>query len=343
MRRSLGTLVDLVGDGFDIVHVHTPIASFLTRLAAARTPRDRRPAVVYTAHGFHFHKDGRAVTNLVFAGAEKLAGRWTDRLVVINHEDRAQAARLGIVPREHLVEMPGIGVDTSWFSPGQVVPETASAIRAGLSIPDGSPTFVLVGELNRNKRPTDVIEALSRMNDERAHLIMLGDGPSRDVVIESIRAAGLERRVHLQGVVDDVRPYIAAADALVARKQAGGTAPFHHGGAVDGGAGHLLLGARQHAARDARRGLDRADRRHPGDGRCDGRRGARPRRGRGRRPAGSRPDGRRIRRGRRDGTARSAVCRDPGGPARPVGPPLGRVGPTAPGALQAAEDREDVE
>jgi glycosyltransferase involved in cell wall biosynthesis len=215
MRQSFRSLSSLVGGGFDLVHVHTPIASFVTRLAAARTPRPRRPAVVYTAHGFHFHKHGHLLTNLVFASAEKVAGRWTDRLVVINHEDHAQARRLRIVPPQHLIEMPGIGVDTSWFSPNRVAPEIVSKIRAELAIPDGSPTFVLVGELNRNKRPTDVIHALSRMGDRSAHLILLGDGPSKDEVIDAMRSAGVERRVHLQGVVDDVRPFIAAADALI--------------------------------------------------------------------------------------------------------------------------------
>jgi glycosyltransferase involved in cell wall biosynthesis len=215
MRRSLGTLKELVGDDFDIVHVHTPIASFLTRLSAALTPRGRRPAVMYTAHGFHFHRHGHPLTNLVFAAAEKLAGRWTDRLIVINHEDRAQATRLRIVSPERLVEMPGIGVDTAWFAPERVTPEAVLAVRGRLAIPQGTTTFVLIGELNRNKRPTDVVEALSSMERGDAHLILLGDGPSRSEVLKAIRAAGVERRVHVQGVVDDVRPYIAAADALI--------------------------------------------------------------------------------------------------------------------------------
>jgi glycosyltransferase involved in cell wall biosynthesis len=151
----------------------------------------------------------------VFAAAEKLAGRWTDRLIVINHEDRAQATRLRIVSPERLVEMPGIGVDTAWFAPERVTPEAVLAVRGRLAIPQGTTTFVLIGELNRNKRPTDVVEALSSMERGDAHLILLGDGPSRSEVLKAIRAAGVERRVHVQGVVDDVRPYIAAADALI--------------------------------------------------------------------------------------------------------------------------------
>src|SRR5579883_1244489 len=38
---------------FDLVHVHTPIASLIGRFAAARA---EVPKIVYTAHGFYFHE-----------------------------------------------------------------------------------------------------------------------------------------------------------------------------------------------------------------------------------------------------------------------------------------------
>src|SRR4051812_2626543 len=49
-RRALELI--LAGTRPDIVHVHTPIASMLARLAVARMPADQRPLVAYTAHGF---------------------------------------------------------------------------------------------------------------------------------------------------------------------------------------------------------------------------------------------------------------------------------------------------
>ena len=41
-------------ESFDVVHVHTPIAAFLGRIAAFFAGV---PFVVYTAHGFYFHDE----------------------------------------------------------------------------------------------------------------------------------------------------------------------------------------------------------------------------------------------------------------------------------------------
>ncbi len=163
--------------GYDIVHVHTPIAAFLTRAAVRRMPAATRPAVVYTAHGFHFYKRGSRVTNLVFLTAERIAGRWTDRLVVINDEDHAAALRHRIVPRDRLVLMPGIGIDTDWYAASRVTPEAFAQARSGLGVESGTPFFAVVGELSMRKRPFDVVAALGRMKHRDPHVVLLGNGP----------------------------------------------------------------------------------------------------------------------------------------------------------------------
>ena len=217
--RTLGVgfaaISRLVGSGYDIVHVHTPIAGFLTRAAIHRLPVATRPAAVYTAHGFHFHANGHSATNALFLTAERMAGRWTDRLVVINEEDAAAAAKHHIVPPRRLVHMPGIGVDTARFSRAALDSGASEATRVGLGISTETPVFVAVGELNRNKRPMDILGALARMRDRTAHLIFLGVGPEDVRIAAAAQELGLGDRVHLVGMVDDVRPYLASSTALI--------------------------------------------------------------------------------------------------------------------------------
>jgi glycosyltransferase involved in cell wall biosynthesis len=205
----------ILEDPPDIVHVHTPIAGFLTRLVVRRMPAERRPAIAYTAHGFHFHAGGHPLTNLAFLTAERLAGHWTDRLVVISDEDEATARRHRIVARRRLVHMPGIGVDTELYSPTAVAAEAAGRVRDRLAIPPDAPVFTFVGELNRNKRPADAIAALTAMRHDTAHLLVAGRGPERAALEAQARASGAASRVHVLGEVDDVRPIVRTATALL--------------------------------------------------------------------------------------------------------------------------------
>jgi glycosyltransferase involved in cell wall biosynthesis len=211
--RAIGPII-AAGD-YDIVHVHTPIAAFLTRLAIRRMPRERRPSAVYTAHGFHFHSGGHPLTNALFLTLERIGGRWTDRLIVINHEDHEAALRHRIVAPRRLLLMPGIGVDTSHYAPDAVPEADVTAVRTGLGIPPGAPLFSIVGELSVRKRPFDVVAALGSMRHQDAHVVLAGEGAERPRVEAAAEAAGATARVHFLGSVPDVRPFVLASNALV--------------------------------------------------------------------------------------------------------------------------------
>jgi glycosyltransferase involved in cell wall biosynthesis len=199
----------------DIVHVQTPIAGFITRLAARSLPAERRPIVVYTAHGFHFHETGHPLTNFAFLTAERTAGRWTDRLIVINHEDWNAARQHRIVPASRLLFMPGIGVDTEMYRRGAIGDDAVAAARAAIGVGLREPLFVLVSELNRNKRPEDAIAALSLLRHTGAHLVLVGPGAGHARLDALARSLGVDRRVHFTGLVADVRPYVDGAAALL--------------------------------------------------------------------------------------------------------------------------------
>jgi glycosyltransferase involved in cell wall biosynthesis len=199
----------------DIVHVHTPIASFVTRLATHRMSTEQPPAVAYTAHGFHFHEQGRRVPNLAFSLAERVAGRWTDRLVVINDEDMRAARRLRLVPDRRLVRMPGIGIDSKLFARSLELEGEGRALRESLGIAEGVPIFAAVAELHRNKRHADIIVALSHLQHREAHVVLAGDGTERQTLETLASRLGVADRCHFVGFVSDVRPLLTIATALV--------------------------------------------------------------------------------------------------------------------------------
>lgn len=213
--RTLRALRRILEPGFDIVHVHTPIAAFVTRAAIRAMPAETRPAAVYTAHGFPFYPRGNPASNALFVAAERIAGRWTDRLIVINDEDHAAALKYRIVPRRRLTLMPGIGVDTEWYSRSSVPADEIASARERLGIDPSAPLFALVGELSLRKRPFDVVAAFGQMKHRDCHLVILGDGPERPRVDAAICKFGVAERVHFVGMVADVRPMVTASAALV--------------------------------------------------------------------------------------------------------------------------------
>jgi len=212
-ERAIGRL--LIESMPDVVHVHSPIASFMTRFAVRRMPADQRPAIAYTAHGFHFHRGGRLLPNTIFLAAEKVSGRWTDRLVVINDEDQAAALRHRIVHRGSLIRMPGIGLDTDHYA-RTALPSDASVVTPpGLGSLLGAAYFVVVGEFSKNKRQVDALAALARLRDQEVRLILLGDGQERGRLRQLAVRLDIADRVVFAGIVDDVRPIVASSVALM--------------------------------------------------------------------------------------------------------------------------------
>jgi len=139
-RNLLGGLIfdginskirEIVADGeYDVVHVHTPAAAFVTRMALRRT----RPKIVYTAHGFSFYEGGNYLKNAALIALERLAGDWTDHTITINEEDYEAALEHKIAEPERLSLMPGLGIDLNHYSPHSVGAEEIKKIHASLRL-----------------------------------------------------------------------------------------------------------------------------------------------------------------------------------------------------------------
>ncbi|MCF4113141.1 MULTISPECIES: glycosyltransferase [Dethiosulfovibrio] len=200
---------------YDVVHVHTPVASFVTRFALKEMRREIGSKVIYTAHGFHFYRGGNPVKNALFLGLEKLASRWTDELEVINGEDY-QAAITHLLPRERVRFLKdGVGLDRAHYNPDAVPKEAVQQARRDMGLTDGDVLFTMIAEFNRGKRHSDLINAFAMVKDPRAHLAFLGKGKLIEKSKELCRNLGIAERVHFLGHVPDVRPYILASRTTV--------------------------------------------------------------------------------------------------------------------------------
>ena len=202
-------------NGYDIVHVHTPVAAFVTRFALRKLRQTGKPKVVYTAHGFHFYRGGSRMKNWIFRTLEKWAGKWTDRLIVINKEDYEAARTYKIIPEESLISMPGIGLDFSRYDRNQISREEILNVRTELGLKEDDVLFTMIAEFNPGKCHCDAIAALAQTNNPKIHLVFAGDGQLKSKMQGLAKDTGVGQRTHFMGYVKDPRPLILASRATI--------------------------------------------------------------------------------------------------------------------------------
>ena len=193
---------------FDIVHLHTPAAAFIARMAARNT---RQCPILYTVHGFHFYRGAPCSNWLLFYSAEKLSRRWTDAIITMNSEDFDNAKRLGYEPGRSLFFTHGVGVNTEVYSPSE---SKRAVTRKRLMISDKEVVFVSIGEINKNKNHEWLLKVWKSLNENDIRLLIAGNGPGEKALANSIRGGGLHN-VHFLGYRSDVHDLLAASDVLV--------------------------------------------------------------------------------------------------------------------------------
>ncbi|MDY0087572.1 MAG: glycosyltransferase [Coriobacteriia bacterium] len=214
----------VIEGGYDIVHVHTPIAAFMTRYALRSLPPSDRPSVIYTTHGFHFYPGQSLLMHTAFHTMESIAAHWTDYLVTINQEDYEAALRFKGISHERVRYIPGIGVDIKRFAEGAVSPEEVAAVRAELDVPDDGFMLTMIAEFAPVKRHAHLLEALARVKDKRVVLVLVGTGPLEAEVRGQVGSLGLADRVRFAGYRRDIPAVLATSDALALVSQREGLA-----------------------------------------------------------------------------------------------------------------------
>lgn len=214
--RSAAALVKLFRrERFDVVHVHTPVASLIGRLAAWLVGT---PLVVYTAHGFYFHDQMPRWKRRVFITLERMAGWSTDLLFCQSAEDAAEAVTEHIASKER-VQAIGNGVDPRRFDPERA--PTGAAARAVLGIPPEAPVVGIIGRLVREKGYVELLDAAGMLAAEfpEAYVLLVGGrlaSDHDDSIEPSLNAARatLGPRLIEAGLRDDTPVMLSAMDVF---------------------------------------------------------------------------------------------------------------------------------
>lgn len=193
-------------NNFEIIHFHTPIASFLGRYAAMK---EKQKNVIYTAHGFHFYKGAPLINWLIYYPMEKLAMRWTDKLITINEEDYKRAISMK-GQRTKIYKVNGVGLKIENYQDGN-----GQKIKKELNIVDDEFIITMIGELNKNKNQIQLLKAVNILNKEgisNIRILLVGLGNQENELKEFTKKGKI--KVNFLGYRKDIKDIIAASDLL---------------------------------------------------------------------------------------------------------------------------------
>lgn len=201
----------------EIVHVHTPIASVLGRIAAKLAGIEN---VIYTAHGFYFHEGMNRKRYKLFYNIEKFIGKYfTDYLFTQSEEDYLLAKKNSFLKNENNYLHISNGIDINEkFNYDKFNPRIKKSIREKYNVSDDDLLVVFVGRLVKEKGIIDILNAFENIKDNSSiKLLALGDAPEseRDKSIRNIIDSFDSAYVNFTGRVNNVEEFLYASDVFV--------------------------------------------------------------------------------------------------------------------------------
>lgn len=208
LRRFSALIALIRRERFDILHAHMFGSNLWGSLIGTfcRTP-------VTIAHEHTWSYEGQPVRRLLDG---LVIGRLVTRFIAVSVLDAQRMVSIEHVPPEKVVMIPTAYIPR---------PPSGTDVRAGIGVDTTTPVLAAVAVLRPQKALSVLLDALPRVlaSAPDTHLIIAGDGPCRDELVEHAERLGLAERVHFLGHRTDVEEIIQAADVAVISSDYEGT------------------------------------------------------------------------------------------------------------------------
>ena len=131
--------------------------------------------------------------------------------IFVCEHGRRHWARRAVLGRRNEVIYNGVDLE-HW----RADPAAGAATRAALGFAPGDFVVGLSAVLRPEKNPVQLVEAVAELRRRGlpARALFIGDGAERSAVLDRAASLNLARHVVIAGFQQDVRPYVAACDAM---------------------------------------------------------------------------------------------------------------------------------
>ncbi|MEB8108833.1 glycosyltransferase family 4 protein [Staphylococcus equorum] len=170
----------------DIVHVHTPVASVLARIAAKIA---KVPNIIYTAHGFYFHEGMSKYKYNIFFFIEKIIGRFfTDYILTQSKEDYEIAKSHSFLKQKSNVIHISNGIDLKKeFNPEGINQDKIEEMKIKHNINDNNLVVTFIGRLVKEKGIIEFLESFKKIKTDNIKYIIIGGLPQGERDQEAIK------------------------------------------------------------------------------------------------------------------------------------------------------------
>lgn len=192
---------------FDVIHCHTPISGALTRIVF-NSSRKKGTKVIYTTHGFYFHKLSSKKTWFIYRTIEDFMSKLSDMIITINNEDFENAKKMHC---DNIRHINGVGVDVEKFINCRI---SRSDYRKYIGINDDEILILAIGELSKRKNHQIVIKALGKLKRKNIVFVICGNAMTDESTTNELKKLAVENNVKLLllGLRKDIPEIIKCAD-----------------------------------------------------------------------------------------------------------------------------------
>ena len=203
---------------YDIVHVHTPIAALLGRVAAKLAGVKN---IVYTAHGFYFHEDMSKKQYNFYYNIEKYAAKFmTDWLLLQSKEDYQLSVENKFLNESRIIHLSnGVDLEDN-FNPGLMDSGHISALKNEIGIQPSDIVFSFIGRLVEEKGVLELLRAFGELKEHHSNvkLLLIGDLPNSERDISAINE--IKRLMNQEGVIplgfrDDISQLLYLSNVFI--------------------------------------------------------------------------------------------------------------------------------